>query len=453
MPPLQDAEINIASNPEPHNLIREREENYGYIEDTGGDMPPPLQANNTSANRDNGSERLPPLGEAQIGGPVLAYESYSPRKFGTMNQVEQRLAQYSFDHNLSNSQYARSILLRGPHNYIYHCVPALAAYSADFPEQRLLACVKSGTSTFSCPRCYTPTNRFNEILQSDEVTIRGNFDMEGLYNNATSSLMTLAATRKFCKEKSIFPIKHAFWSVRHFDIYAAIVADDLHQLGGLYKYLLQCIEKIIRATGNGKLVSDRAAAMPPFTGLRQFKAGFLPSSLKNTTYGELRAHMKIVMSCIHDQIPLQASLCLRHFIDFYMLATAKEHSYKSLEQMKESLQLYNKYSPIFEKYSPVSKVIVRREQMYDEYPQPLVPPRDLVADSYQLQKPQEYELKYPRYNGALVSFQDFIHSNGELVSSIYDLVRTFTVKKTICLSPCFSSEFLFVNFGGFDHFT
>ncbi|KAG2214486.1 hypothetical protein INT45_010231, partial [Circinella minor] len=59
----------------------------------------------------------------------------------------------------------------------------------------------------------------------------------------------------------------------------------------------------------------------------------------------------IVLICIHDQIPLQAALCLRHFIDFYQQAMAHEHSENTIRQMNCSLTLYNKYSSIFEKYS------------------------------------------------------------------------------------------------------
>ena len=100
----------------------------------------------------------------------------------------------------------RSILLRGPCDNIYHCVPALASYSADLPEQQLLTCVKSGTSSFSCPRCYVPTSKFNQLVDLEDVTVRANYDMQDLYNQAMS-INKITEARAFCKNHSIFPIK------------------------------------------------------------------------------------------------------------------------------------------------------------------------------------------------------------------------------------------------------
>ncbi|KAI8137662.1 hypothetical protein BJV82DRAFT_674458 [Fennellomyces sp. T-0311] len=221
--------------------------------------------------------------------------------------------------------------------------------------------------------------------------------------------------------------------------------------------------------------------IPDFTDLRKFTSGFLLSTLKNPTYGELRAHMKILLPCVHDQIPLQASLCLRHFIDFYYLATAKEHDYKSLKQMRISIEQYNKLSPIFEDYSnsrmkfpknhcllkyindiesrgvvssytinhselqhkrdakkpskranyhkagfvtQVSKFINCRDLLHDEYPEPI---RSIttVGDHLQSMKSSMFELLSPLYNAAFTRFDQFVASNDERFSELYELVRYF----------------------------
>ncbi|ORY99913.1 hypothetical protein BCR43DRAFT_126844 [Syncephalastrum racemosum] len=62
--------------------------------------------------------------------------------------------------------------------------------------------------------------------------------------------------------------------------------------------------------------------------------------------------MSILMLCIHDLLPLQFVLCMRHFIDFYQQVTAKEHSDQSLRETNDSLMAFNNYSAIFVQWSP-----------------------------------------------------------------------------------------------------
>ncbi|KAI8139852.1 hypothetical protein BJV82DRAFT_581688 [Fennellomyces sp. T-0311] len=62
--------------------------------------------------------------------------------------------------------------------------------------------------------------------------------------------------------------------------------------------------------------------------------------------------MAIILPCCYDYIPLQAALCLRHFLDFVMHATAEEHTEGCLTEMEKSLDAYYKYSPISQKYFP-----------------------------------------------------------------------------------------------------
>ncbi|KAI9255272.1 hypothetical protein BDA99DRAFT_562532 [Phascolomyces articulosus] len=149
-----------------------------------------------------------------------------------------------------------TIPMKGPYNKIYQVVPALAAYIADLPEQRLMA---------------------------------GN----------------------------------AFDSVPHFSIYDSLLVVTLHQIGGCYTHLLECVQR--------KLTDDEIDE--------------INSSITNPTYLELNHHRAILLSLIHDKVSPQIVLCLRHFIDFVYQATSKEHSADTIQQMQESLILYNKYSP------------------------------------------------------------------------------------------------------------
>ncbi|KAI8136430.1 hypothetical protein BJV82DRAFT_476931, partial [Fennellomyces sp. T-0311] len=56
----------------------------------------------------------------------------------------------------------------------------------------------------------------------------------------------------------------------------------------------------------------------------------------------------VLLSCVHDLIPLQAVNCIRHFIDFFYYATAHEHTERSLLKMDETLKKFYTHSPIFE---------------------------------------------------------------------------------------------------------
>ncbi|KAF7725130.1 hypothetical protein EC973_000382 [Apophysomyces ossiformis] len=136
-------------------------------------------------------------------------------------------------------------------------------------------------------------------------------------------------------------VRNAFWDMPDFDIYASIVIDDLHQLGGVYKHLLSCVERLIRTEHKDvaiKEINRRAASLPVYRCLKHFSNGIFLSVLHNPTYRELKDNMT-------------AALCIRHFIDFYHQATAKEHSEETLTQMEESLRYFNHLIPIFQSFS------------------------------------------------------------------------------------------------------
>ncbi|KAF7720936.1 hypothetical protein EC973_005760 [Apophysomyces ossiformis] len=148
--------------------------------------------------------------------------------------------------------------------------------------------------------------------------------MEGIYKQS-----------KLDQNLSLAPfhlMKNAFWDIPLFDIYQAVVVDDLHQLGGVYKHLLTCVEL-----------------------------------------------------CTYDKLPLQAVLCIRYFIDFFYHATAKEHTEASLNEMQKALNLYAYYSPIFENYSKMASYICRRDLLFDE--QRIVPDPNLtISPGYKINK-------------------------------------------------------------------
>ncbi|KAI8136580.1 hypothetical protein BJV82DRAFT_676018 [Fennellomyces sp. T-0311] len=203
--------------------------------------------------------------------------------------------------------------IEGPKLRTYKCVPALATYSADLPEQTIDQ-MKS--------------------RYEDSLNIIGD--------------QGISAGLEYAKEESINIVENAFWTIPNFDIYDAMIVDDLHQLGGIYQYLLHVLEDILVQQRKQKEVERRVLQLPKFRGLRQFTTGYLLSRLKNPTFTELKDHMSILLACIHDLVPMQVVLCIRHFIDFFYQATAREHTTSTLRSMNESLDSFRYYSPILQ---------------------------------------------------------------------------------------------------------
>ncbi|KAI8148724.1 hypothetical protein BJV82DRAFT_589372 [Fennellomyces sp. T-0311] len=248
-------------------------------------------------------------------------------------------------------------LMRGPMNLLYNCVPFLAAYTADYPEQCLLATTRQGDSTkCPCPRCTITKDLLHDPSSKHPCAKpRTNKDSKELYWEVKGA-PNKSKAEDICKEHSIHPVYNAFWDLPRFDIHSALLADDLHQLGDvLGDHLMSFIEElIVNEHGNEALdtVTARARNLPRYRGLRHFENGILPSCLKNATYHELVDCMKCLLPCVYDLIPSQAAMCFRYFIDFWFLAAAKEHDETSLTFMEETLENYVQSSSIFIPLSP-----------------------------------------------------------------------------------------------------
>ncbi|SAL99066.1 hypothetical protein, partial, partial [Absidia glauca] len=186
----------------------------------------------------------------------------------------------------------------GPFGRIYKCLPMLATYSADLPEQNLLAATKSSLCGYGCPRCLVKTGDMKKGY--GVIAAARNNDNMGQY----------AARNQY----GCFDLANAFWRTP-FNIYDSLVVDDLHQLGGVYRHLLGFIEALIKdQRGKAAIVEWRCRSLPYYSGMKSFKTGFLLSSLINPSFGELRKHMQLILCLVYDLIPLQCVLCLRAFI-------------------------------------------------------------------------------------------------------------------------------------------
>ncbi|KAI8137275.1 hypothetical protein BJV82DRAFT_674963 [Fennellomyces sp. T-0311] len=148
---------------------------------------------------------------------------------------------------------------QSPKNYRYDCVPALTTYTADLPEQCLLTLVKYGTKVCEgCPRCYEPTVNFSN--ECADLHVRTPANMIQHYNDACIQMDNgrEAEAKDITRKHSIHLVRNAFWNYPHhyFDIYDSITVDDLHQLGGIYKHLLEFVEKSVRQNHGKKAILE-----------------------------------------------------------------------------------------------------------------------------------------------------------------------------------------------------
>ncbi|KAI8140610.1 hypothetical protein BJV82DRAFT_562056 [Fennellomyces sp. T-0311] len=271
----------------------------------------------------------------------------------------------------NNGNEIKSIFLRGPHNKIYKCVPMLACYTADLPEQRLLSLTMSGNAAMSCPRCFEQTSNFKD-LPANTILLRSTKLMKDMFQHALAleNNNQQADAYNMRRTYSMSTVKNAFWEIPGFDIYRSLLVDDLHQLGGVYEHLVNCIEQSIKEKRNGvrliRRVDERASQLPPYRKLRQFHNGFFLSNLRNVAYAELKDHMAILLVVIHDLVDPQFIISMRYFIDFYFSATSKEHTDASLQIVQDSLEDFQKYSAIFAKYSK-SGLAFPKKHMLSKY--------------------------------------------------------------------------------------
>lgn len=143
------------------------------------------------------------------------------------------------------------------------CHPILAADVADYPEQLLSTCTKSG----ECPTC--PVHR-DDI--GDPEKVEAPRDLEPILE----ALETLdydapQAFTRACKSVGIKPVQHPFWQHLPFvNIFRSITPDLLHQLyQGNVKHLIGWLQK---ACGEDE-IDARCRRLPPNHNIRLFLKG------------------------------------------------------------------------------------------------------------------------------------------------------------------------------------
>ena len=105
---------------------------------------------------------------------------------------------------------------------VCHCHPLFALYVGDYPEQVLVACVKSG----DCPAC--PAEKDN-LEHQPELKYRDMTASAAALSHADDTNLTIFVER--CQQLKIKPIPNPFWrDLPLVHIYHSVCPDILHQL-------------------------------------------------------------------------------------------------------------------------------------------------------------------------------------------------------------------------------
>ncbi|KAI0038969.1 hypothetical protein FA95DRAFT_1504825 [Auriscalpium vulgare] len=225
---------------------------------------------------------------------------------------------------------------------VRRCHPIFAVFIGDYPEQVLVACVKSG----ECPKC---------VVYPDAL---------GDHTPSLPSPRSIAAAREAlsvidrgpeayiaaCQEAGIKPVYHPFWAdLPYSNVFVAITPDVLHQLyQGMVKHLLGWLTDAFGAAE----IDARCARLPPNHNVRLFKNGI--SILSRVSGQEHKDICRILLGLIIDlDLPARTPVTdvirtARALLDFLYLAQYPSHSDATLKYLEKALKRFHASKHIFE---------------------------------------------------------------------------------------------------------
>lgn len=198
---------------------------------------------------------------------------------------------------------------------IYRVHPILSCYVADYPEQCLVACSKSGT----CPKCRTPADHLQDMEPGERRTQTWTTEV---INNAKETSDTQSQFFNKCMSQEVSgSLNTPFWMGFPFtDIHRSITPDVLHQLyQGVLKHLISwCTCAMLPEE-----LDRRIRMLPAAHGLRHFKNGI--SALSQISGSERKNMAKILLGCLVGALPKKGLLAVKSILDFIYLAQYSTH--------------------------------------------------------------------------------------------------------------------------------
>ncbi|KAJ7782081.1 hypothetical protein B0H14DRAFT_3585698 [Mycena olivaceomarginata] len=202
--------------------------------------------------------------------------------------------------------------------------PIVACYIGDYPEQLLVACVKTGW----CPTCDCEHGNLGD---SNKFPLRN-------LENILAALDTLddggTIYSEACRDAGIKPVVHPFWeNLPYTNIFTSFTSDVLHQLyQGIIKHLIKWLKE---SYGEAEL-DARCRRLPPNHNIRLFMKGI--SKLNRVTGREHAQISRFLLGIIIDirlpdgRSPIRLVPAVRAILDFVIWLNARQrfHENKSI---------------------------------------------------------------------------------------------------------------------------
>lgn len=230
-------------------------------------------------------------------------------------------------------------LIRCGDGHTRRCVPGLAAYPADYPEQCLVACCNG------CPKC-----KVGEASLADPVQGTRRTPQETIHEIRTA--LNMASTgncNAHLKLHELKAILYPWWEgAPNTDIHRAITPDILHQVWqGVIKRLTSWLLTIL----GDKEFDARVKCIPPNFCARHFSKGV--SGLSQLSGREHRELAKILLCCSQgipsispaDQFAFSAAT--RGLVDFAYISMYKQHDETTLTYLQKALDMFHEHKEVF----------------------------------------------------------------------------------------------------------
>ncbi|KDQ50674.1 hypothetical protein JAAARDRAFT_141594, partial [Jaapia argillacea MUCL 33604] len=177
---------------------------------------------------------------------------------------------------------------------------------ADYPEQCLVTCAKSGT----CPKCQCPDKELGESTPGASRTSDWTLNV---IHSAQKEVSSKTEFSKLCMSQDVSGCVHRpFWEGFPFaNIHKSMTPNVLHQLyQGVFKHLVTWCKS---AMGSSELDKHIQCLLPSF-GTCHFKNGI--SALSQISRLERKDMARILLACLTSKIPKEGIIACCSLLDF-----------------------------------------------------------------------------------------------------------------------------------------